>query len=205
MWAPFSLRFPPTGWLPGSVFLAYSLESRSLSSRKCLSVSVTASQTAGQSREEKTATETPPVLLNTVPLGPRSQRRSCWFCCFVFNFRWPLRLLPLPLDFSFRNEVYHRARRGEKRTKPVTKTKIMSLYLESFPFPFLRPKSEGLSWCFFPISILYAVLDSGCSESSQERGRRIPRNLPPWCSSYKFWFSPSSTFYSLLFRVLRVF
>lgn len=129
---------------------------------------MTASQTAGQSREEKTATETPPVLLNAVPLGPRSQRRSCWFCCFVFNFRWPLRLLPLPLDLSFRNEVYHRARRGEKRTKPVTKTKIMSLHLESFPFPFLRPKSEGLSWYFFPISILYAVLDSAALSQAKK-------------------------------------
>jgi len=58
MWAPLSLRFPPTGWLPGSPFLTCILESRSLSSRECLLLPVTASQTAGQSREreEKTIT-----------------------------------------------------------------------------------------------------------------------------------------------------
>ena len=70
MWAPLPLRFPPTGWLPGCPFLARSLESRSLSSRECLSLPVIVSQTAGQSREreEKTINEIPSVLLNTVPL-----------------------------------------------------------------------------------------------------------------------------------------
>lgn len=84
-----------------------------------------ASQTAGQSgeREEKTITAIPSVLLNTVPLVPQVTEKIFVVLLFVFSFRWPLSLLPLLLDFSLRTKVYHRARRGGKRTKPITKLK----------------------------------------------------------------------------------